>query len=71
VLTYYFLLRWQHLKNDDQAYHDAVRLSIQQGGDTDTNACIVGGMIGALVGVKNIPGHILDSLLHFDCMNEG
>ena len=36
-------------------YYDAVRMTIQQGGDTDTNACIVGGMIGALVGIGKIP----------------
>ena len=26
-----------------------------EGGDTDTNACIVGGLIGAAVGCNNIP----------------
>lgn len=25
------------------------------GGDTDTNACIVGGLIGALTGESNLP----------------
>jgi ADP-ribosylglycohydrolase len=37
------------------------------GGDTDTNACIVGVMIGALTGLKNIPEKMLDTLLKFDC----
>ncbi len=33
------------------------------GGDTDTNACIVGGMIGALVGVENLPELYLRNLI--------
>ena len=45
-----------------------MRLTIQLGGDTDTNACIVGGMIGALVGIKKIPEPMIDSLLSFDCL---
>ncbi len=32
-----------------------IRKVIQRGGDTDTNAAIVGGMIGAIVGFKNLP----------------
>ena len=28
---------------------------MSKGGDTDTNACIVGGMMGALHGIKGIP----------------
>jgi len=28
---------------------------IRQGGDTDTNACIVGGVIGSIVGFKKLP----------------
>ena len=31
-------------------YFDAMRLIIKEGGDTDTNAAIAGGMVGALVG---------------------
>ena len=37
------------------------------GGDTDTNACIVGGMIGALVSEKNIQKNHKNTLLKFDC----
>ena len=36
------------------------------GGDTDTNACIVGGMIGALVSETNIKS-LKKTLLKFDC----
>lgn len=45
--------------------------SVQLGGDTDTNGCIVGGMIGALVGVNCIEEHMLRTLLTFDCVTQG
>jgi len=48
----------------------ALRLTIQQGGDTDTNACIVGGLLGAAVGIKNIPSYMLNKVLTFDCLTE-
>lgn len=32
-------------------YYDTMKDIISRGGDTDTNACIVGGLIGALVGI--------------------
>lgn len=59
VLSFYYLLRFCQIidsKLDDvgtmQAfYKKALRETIQLGGDTDTNACIVGGMVGALVGI--------------------
>ena len=41
------------------------------GGDTDTNGCIVGGMIGALVGVSNIDEHMLRTLITYDCTKDG
>lgn len=28
---------------------------ISQGGDTDTNACIVGGVIGSMIGFQKLP----------------
>ena len=40
------------------------------GGDVATNAAIVLGMIGALVGVKRIPRDMLQKALAFDCTNE-
>jgi len=43
-------------KNGDDKgfYKECIRRTIQRGGDTDTNAAIVGGMIGALVGTHNL-----------------
>jgi ADP-ribosylglycohydrolase len=36
-------------------YRDALRETLFGGGDTDTNACIVGGLVGALHGEPGIP----------------
>jgi ADP-ribosyl-[dinitrogen reductase] hydrolase len=44
-----------------------MRQIIKEGGDTDTNACIAGGMLGALIGFKNIPSHMKENVLSFDC----
>ena len=38
-----------------------------KGGDTDTNAAIVGGLIGTAVGFEKIPKRFVKSLLAFDC----
>ena len=48
-------------------YYDSIRQTIREGGDTDTTACIVGGMIGALVGLKNLPQNFKDKMTEFDC----
>lgn len=45
-------------------------MAISVGGDTDTNACIVMGMIGALLGYSNIPFDLLGNVLKFDCTKE-
>ena len=57
ILTYYQLLRASMLTDDsefDTFYHKAVKEVIKLGGDTDTNACIVAGMIGGLVGYNRL-----------------
>ena len=51
-------------------FMESLRIVIQMGGDTDTNACIVGGIIGALVGVNNIPPYMVGKVLNSDCMQE-
>lgn len=40
------------------------------GGDVGMNAAIVMGMIGAFVGVKQIPSDMVDKVLGFDCAND-
>ena len=58
VLSYFYLLRHvEYLKPENKEqdiYFDSIKYSIKEGGDTDTNAAIVGGMIGALVGFNGI-----------------
>jgi hypothetical protein len=73
ILSFYYLLRYGEDKflSDRDFYFNAVRETIRLGGDTDTNGCIVGGMIGALVGVHNIPSHMIEKLLKFDCTSQG
>jgi ADP-ribosyl-[dinitrogen reductase] hydrolase len=47
-------------------YETAVRETLLRGGDTDTNAKIVGNMVGALHGVAGIPRYMADPVLAFD-----
>lgn len=47
-------------------YEDAIIETLLGGGDTDTNACIVGGLIGAAVGVDRIPEQMRDRVLNCD-----
>ena len=49
----------------------ALRQTVELGGDTDTNACIVGAMIGALVGKEAIPEYMIKKVLTFDCTKNG
>lgn len=44
-----------------------MRETIRCGGDTDTNACIVGGLIGAAIGFKKIPSYFVGKIFQFDC----
>lgn len=37
---------------------DAMRTTLSGGGDTDTNCCIVGGLLGALHGIDGIPANM-------------
>lgn len=71
ILSFFYLRLYTHLlgakKDVNEFYHYSLKTTIQLGGDTDTNACIVGGMIGALVGVKAIPSYMLQTLFSFDC----
>ncbi|NET61262.1 MAG: ADP-ribosylglycohydrolase family protein [Symploca sp. SIO2E6] len=47
-------------------YVAAIRETLSGGGDTDTNACIVGGLIGAACGVKAIPEDMKQPVLNCD-----
>lgn len=52
------------LRNQD-SYSQGVREIIYLGGDTDTTAAILGGIIGASVGVAGIPRKWLDDIVDF------
>ncbi len=44
-------------------YPSAIAETLRGGGDTDTNACIVGGLIGAAVGINYIPQTMVKAVL--------
>ncbi len=48
-------------------YHDAILAVIKCGGDTDTTAAIVGGIVGSRVGKLGIPTDWLTNLAEFPC----
>lgn len=66
VLSFYFMLR--SIKHHDMNiyYEKVLRETVKLGGDTDGNACIVAGLIGALVGVRRLPVEMITTLLAFD-----
>ena len=64
-MSFYWLLRHKDIKED--VYDYVMRETIRCGGDTDTNACIVGGMIGAVIGFKRIKGDHVGKVFQFDC----
>ena len=53
VLAFYFLVLSDKVPAS-KLYDWAMRQILMLGGDTDTNCAIAGGMIGALIGIKQI-----------------
>jgi ADP-ribosylglycohydrolase len=49
-----------------RSYLDGVRATLAGGGDTDTNACIVGGLLGAADGAEGIPAAMRTAVLEGD-----
>ena len=47
-----------------------MKMALCVGGDTDTNGCIVGYIIGTFVGFKNIPKPMIGKVLSFDCTKD-
>ena len=45
------------------SFKDALEHMLLQGGDTDTNAAIVGGLLGAAQGMKAIPEDMVNKVL--------
>jgi len=52
------------------APHEAIRQTLLLGGDTDTNACIVAGLCGALHGASALPDHWIPTMACVD-LNQG
>jgi hypothetical protein len=40
-----------------------MKVVLSRGGDTDTNAAIVGGMLGAIIGFKKLPKQYLKKMM--------
>lgn len=45
-----------------QSFEEGLRTVLLEGGDTDTNACVVGGLLGARFGYSQIPRHMSASV---------
>ena len=61
VMTLFFL------RNPDVTYEEAIQITLIKGGDMDTNAAIVGGMVRAYQG---IPEYMLHPVIEFDCTTD-
>lgn len=58
-----FVLAMYFLRNPDIIYEDAIKITLMKGGDTDTNAAIVGGLVACY---QRIPDSMLQPILDFD-----
>jgi len=53
-------------RNRDKDFRDAILDIIFQGGDTDTNAAVAGGVLGAYKGYDNLPQDYIEKMPHHD-----
>jgi hypothetical protein len=63
-----FVMAFYFLRHPSIPYEEALRIVLSKGGDTDTNACIVGGLVSTY---QPIPHTLLDPVLAFDCTSQG
>ncbi len=63
-----FVMAIYFMRNPDIGFEEAIKITLMKGGDTDTNAAIVGGMVGAY---QVIPEYMLMPVLEFDCTADG
>ena len=70
VLAFYCLIR-STVKSDEEIFDFSMRQCTVLGGDSDTNAAIVGGIIGAYVGLDNIDPLKLKKVLEGRPTGEG
>ena len=52
---------------NEYTYEQAIAKVLAKGGDTDTNACIVGYVMGAVCGFSSLPNKLKKKILEFDC----
>ena len=64
--AFYYLRKAGEEGVSPDLFVDTMRAILLEGGDTDTNAAIVGGLIGALVGLEGIPKSWRDKLIAYD-----
>ena len=60
-----FLWALYFLKNE-YSLQDALREILKKGGDTSSNAAVVGGLIGAARGMQEIDQKMIDTVLRVD-----
>ena len=63
-----FVMAIYFLRNPNISFEEAIKITLMKGGDTDTNAAIVGGMVGAY---QSIPEYMLKPVIDFDCTIDG
>lgn len=62
-----FTHAFRHLRQQTP-FVDALRETYLGGGDTDTNGCIIGGLLGAYHGIKGIPVELQEAVLNCDTL---
>ncbi|TNV78294.1 hypothetical protein FGO68_gene2973 [Halteria grandinella] len=62
-----FTWSFHYLYKEEFTYQDALQDILERGGDTDTNAAIMGGLLGAYYGVSKMNEHQLQSVVDFRC----
>ena len=73
IQSFFYLLRYKNdlvdlYNTNDTFFKSTLTQVCKKGGIAiESNACIVGGMIGALVGAKQIDPPMIRELLGFDC----
>ena len=69
ILAFYFLLQSSKTKDILNFFYKAIGQTVKLAGDTDSNACIVGGLLGAALGISKIPQDMLEQLLDNESMH--